>query len=632
MLFNSFPYFTNQIFTIMKRTFTLLAFIFAAFAVNAQNRPLPPAALINTEVTVDQKTLFEGEKQFPDHLLKYSFTDFTEFDVGITVYDLQTNGCLNRRIHQFDDGSIGAVWMHGLQSTSFPDRGTGYNYFNGTTWGPMPQERVETIKTGWPTYAPVGANGEMIISHDAVDKLIINRRIDKGIGPWQESYLSGPPGFEKVTWPAVLTTGPDNNHVHLLGVIRDGYMGQPQTLGYWRSLDGADTWDIQYEVLEGTGADYYTQTGGDDVAWAQPRANTLAFISASVWHDLYLMKSTDNGDTWEKTVIWEHPYPFYNDNTVCDTFYTVDYSASVALDLDGMAHVAFGITRVRKDAVGSSYSLYKRVDGIGYWNETMPMFSNDLHALNPYGGGELIEDYNLIGWTQDVDGDGEVTIVDVEYYRSHGLSTMPYLVIDDNGIIYLAYSSATETFLTQDGTLNYRHIWMRTSFDNGVTWGEFYDLQADNVFHLYSECIYPHMADIKSEFMHILYNKDTKPGLAQRDSHEWHENQQVHIQIPVQYFIGVSELSKHEASIDVGQNYPNPATGKTTIIVNTPAPAELSFTIRNITGQLVYAAPVRQVFPGTHQFSFNASSFQSGVYFYTVDDGIQAITKKMIVQ
>lgn len=618
----------------MKNVFTFLVFMMAAHILFAQSRALPPANLINSEETVDQRMQTERiNLSIPSPGPVKSAMEFTEFDIGVTFYDLQTNGCQNRRIHRFEDGTVGAVWTRAVESTSFPDRGTGYNYYDGTAWGPWPMARVESIKTGWPSYAPLGATGEMIVSHDAVDKLVINHRTVKGTGAWEEDYLSGPPGYEKITWPAVLTTGPDNNHVHLLGVIRDGYLGQDQTLGYWRSLDGANTWDIQHEVIEGTGADYYTETGGDDVAWAKPQANTLAFISASIWHDLYLMKSTDNGETWDKTIIWEHPYPFYNENTVCDTFYAVDYSATVALDPSGMAHVAFGITRVRKEAAGTTYNLYKYVDGIGYWNETMPAFSDDLYALSPYGDGELIEDYNLIGWTQDVDGDGEVTLVDIEYYRSHGLSTMPYMVIDNAGVIYLAYSSATETFVTTEGDFNYRHIWMRTSPDLGVTWGDFIDLQGDNVFHLFSECIYPHIADINNEdVLHMLYNKDISPGLAQRDAHEYQDNQQVHIQIPVDEIVSVPQITKSAAVLDVSQNFPNPATGIATIMVKTSMPSAISLSVRNMTGQMVYSAPARNVFAGTHLLKVNVDAITPGVYFYTIDDGERSVTKKMIVK
>ncbi len=114
------------------------------------------------------------------------------------------------------------------------------------------------------------------------------------------------------------------------------------------------------------------------------------------------------------------------------------------------------------------------VDGVGYWNETMPAFSNTFEALNPYGdpGSELVEDYNLIGWTQDVDGDGEITFIGTaianlgRYYV--GLSSMAQLVMGDQNQLYVIYSSLTETY--ENGLQNYRHLWSRVSTDGGLSW------------------------------------------------------------------------------------------------------------------------------------------------------------------
>jgi hypothetical protein len=57
--------------------------------------------------------------------------------IGNTFYDLQSNAFLSNRIHVYPDGTIGAVWTRGVDDPpSFPDRGTGYNYFDGNTWVP----------------------------------------------------------------------------------------------------------------------------------------------------------------------------------------------------------------------------------------------------------------------------------------------------------------------------------------------------------------------------------------------------------------------------------------------------------------------------------------------------------------
>ncbi|MCK9401658.1 MAG: hypothetical protein M0Q51_16940 [Bacteroidales bacterium] len=56
----------------------------------------------------------------------------TEDVIGTTIYDLQSNASLQNRIYCYDDGTNGAVWTLGFSETTFPDRGTGYNFFNGS--------------------------------------------------------------------------------------------------------------------------------------------------------------------------------------------------------------------------------------------------------------------------------------------------------------------------------------------------------------------------------------------------------------------------------------------------------------------------------------------------------------------
>ena len=59
----------------------------------------------------------------------------TEKIIGVTKYDLQSNGSCQNRVYRFSDGTIGAAWTMGSINPGFSDRGTGYNYFDGTNWG-----------------------------------------------------------------------------------------------------------------------------------------------------------------------------------------------------------------------------------------------------------------------------------------------------------------------------------------------------------------------------------------------------------------------------------------------------------------------------------------------------------------
>nr|NQU93768.1 T9SS type A sorting domain-containing protein [Bacteroidota bacterium] len=620
----------------MKKLFTIILVMCFTVGLMAQTRVLPPKASLLLEVKADHSQQADGisNAQYPGPVKSANLL-LSEAEVGETYYDLQTNGSLNTRMFVYPDGTIGTTWSKGMEiAGNFPDRGSGYNYFNGTTWQDWPELRIESQRCGWPTYAPLGTAGEIIISHNAVDAMIILRREVKGEGDWVETSISGPAGNEKVTWPAMATLGPDRTYVHLLGIIRNDYMGQPNALGYWRSLDGAESWDVEYEILDGVGEDYYTEITADNVVWAEPKNETLAFVCASVWHDMFLMKSTDNGDNWDKTIIWEHPYQFYNDETICDTFYCVDYSADITLDNSGMAHVVFGINRVRKDVAGTSFNLYPKVDGIGYWNETMDPFSDDLYALSPYGDGELIEDYNLIGWTQDVNNDGEITFItdpgSPMYYRNMGLSTNPQIMSDEDGVLYVSYSSTTETY---DNTIwNYKHVWMRASPDGGYTWGDFLDLN-DDIMHIFDECIYAHMSETNNDDgVHMLYNADLDPGLGQNGDHDFQQNREVYINVEKEEIVGTPAYLASKPEFEVQQNYPNPANGLTSVLVQLQRPAEIGLVVKNAIGQAVHSIPARNVNAGTHHFRFDVSRLPTGVYFYSVSIDKQLVSKKMIVE
>ena len=550
--------------------------------------------------------------------------------IGRTFYDLQSNSFFGNRIHAYPDGTIAAVWTRGMEATSFADRGTGYNYFDGNSWGPEPTARIEDVRTGWPSYAPLGANGEVVVSHDFPNGLVVNTREQKGTGDWASSTLFGPAGNEGIAWPRICTAGQDGNTIHLLVNSYNNWAGQTAAMFYYRSLDGGNTWDIEAEVLEGTGADYYNEINADDYVWAEPNGGAIAFLVGGAWFDLFMMKSIDNGDTWEKTVIWENPYPFFDwDVTIADTFYCVDNSASITLDNQGMAHVVFGISRVMHLAVGTTYNYFPGVDGVGYWDETMATFSNNLHALSPYSDdpeSELVENVSLVGWIQDVNNNGTIELLpDIMSYRELGLSTMPSISYDESGAAFLAYASTTEGY---DNTFfNYKHIWVRTKDVDGY-WGVFEDIDTD-IIHMFDECIYPSIAqNMIGNNAHIMYNADFDPGTALDADHEYVENRTVVANYSP--LVGVNE-TESLSNFTVNQNIPNPAVNNTAITVATEVTGSINLSITSLLGQVVYQ---ENVVTNSHSHTFNVvvSNFDSGIYFYTVKVGDNSVTKKMLVK
>ncbi|MFP4471209.1 MAG: hypothetical protein ACLFPE_11020, partial [Bacteroidales bacterium] len=294
-----------------------------------------------------------------------------------TIYDLQSNACLSNRFWRWDDGTMAAVCTRGVEQpslTGFPDRGTGYNYFNGAEWGPMPTARIESERSGWPNIAPWGENGEIVVSHTSTN-LKINRRTTKGQGAWEElPPYEGPGGTCDPVWPRIAASGENNQYTHLFYNSYNPYEGQTNALLYSRSSDGGHTWEIQDMVIDEIGPDYYFGITADEYVLAS-RGDKLVLFCASSWYDLFILESEDNGDTWEKTIIWEHPYPFFDIMTdfFDDTLCLPDNSGQVAIDANGMVHVAFAVNRVLRDESHEPGYLtsFPYWDGIAYWNENM---------------------------------------------------------------------------------------------------------------------------------------------------------------------------------------------------------------------------------------------------------------------
>jgi hypothetical protein len=144
-----------------------------------------------------------------------------EAQIGTTWYDLQTNAALGNRLYLHPDNTISAVWTMSNDAV-FNDRGTGYNYYNGSSWGPGPTARIENIKTGWPTIAPWGENGEIAVAHTGVATgLYFSKRSTKGNGAWASSYLEGPDASNVLVWPRMITSGENHDVIPPFGVVCD---------------------------------------------------------------------------------------------------------------------------------------------------------------------------------------------------------------------------------------------------------------------------------------------------------------------------------------------------------------------------------------------------------------------------
>ena len=546
----------------------------------------------------------------------------------ITRYDLQSNGSSENRIHLFNDGTVGAVTMMS-HLDAFTDRGTGPNFYGGAAWGPQPNARIESSKAGWPSYAPWGPSGEIVVTHHNTAGLFVMTRATKGTGAWNEAILVGPPGAVDISWPRVVTNGPDNLYVHIICLTYVAYQGlTPYALLYYRSLDGGQSWDITHRIIEGmTSADYLGFTA-DMYAWAMPLGDTLAFAFGDSWSDLAVMKSTDNGDTWVKNVVWPGPYKFWSGGDTTGTFLSPDGTVAVALDQYGIAHVASGIMYSSGDETGAKFWVPKS-DGLIYWNETMPQLPEVLDWDSLYNHG------NLIGWVTDTNVFYVANSQIAYYYNS--MTSQPTICVDEDDQVFVAWSGVTMN--TDPDSYLLRHLYCRGSADYGNSWTtSLVDLTGDFLYS-WSECVYPSVSFTSDINLYIVFQEDDYAGVSLNGAQGAQGqvaigNNNIRFLNPDKNSIltPVGIVQSERPSFTVSQNYPNPSTGKTTVMVALTEPATVSLELDNLMGSVVYRSTGKPYQAGTVRLEIDTHDLAPGIYFCSVTVNGRKISRKMLVE
>jgi len=612
-------------------TITLgLVFLGSVLTGSAQMRHTPPKtrfiAPMPAKRFVPKEESIIGTKPLPPLPTNKQLAD--DPILMMTRYDLQTNASDENRIYLFPDGTMGGTSMLSHIDT-YVDRGTGYNYFNGGAWGAMPDARLETQKTGWPSYAPFGATGEIVVTHTSSSGLMIGKCPTKGTNNWTFSILPGPTGAVDISWPRVVTNGTNHNNIHILAETYTAYQGMTNQLLYFRSLDGGTTWGINNFIIPGIASTDYANINPDSYTWADPHGDTLAFVVGDSFMDEFLMKSLDNGTTWTKTVIYHSPYNL--GGTSPHWFYCPDGTSAIALDTKGTAHVVFGLQY--DSGVSSAYYWTINMEGIAYWNENMPQLNPNLIPDT------LIKHHQYVAWVKDT-AVFSLPMTEIAYWYS-SLTSNPQLVIDKDNKIFLSWAGATS--LLDPSFFDFRHIYGRDGVISGdtVLWHNdtLIDITSDWIQYNFADCVYPSASPTTDDNVYILFQKDDYAGSYMKGNGATgfqgqttpSDNSMTVIKWPKDLWVGAGE--KHQKpTFSVGQNFPNPVSGETKINVYIQNPGDLSLTITNVTGQIIFSKVKTNVVPGVTQFVLDGSQFNAGVYFYTLKQGNKEITKKMIVQ
>ena len=130
-----------------------------------------------------------------------------------------------------------------------------------------------------------------------------------------------------------------------------------------------------------------------------------------------------------------------------------------------------------------------------------------------------------------------------------------------------------------------------------------------------------------------MFNADDEPGLSVRgDEDPPGDNRLVFQTVPKIDILPTIGINEDQNNLSfVGQNYPNPAANYAMIDVSVNSRQDISLQVVNVLGQLIYSDQATSV-KGDYQFVIDVTSFDSGLYFYTVEAGNASVTKKMIIK
>ena len=520
--------------------------------------------------------------------------------VGTTNYDLQTNASMPQLVVGAGD-DVSVAWMMSHQVSPFNDRGTGYNHYDGSGWQPAPNERVEDAKTGWTSIDRMGDGRDIVAGHSSPASLGIHLATSvPGSGIWEDQVIPNlhtldnglPVGH---LWPRLSVGGVDGESVHVMCLSLPSYFsggapyeGMEGAVLYYRSTDYGQTWETI--ALPGVTSNEFSELLGDQYA-LHARGNKVALAFFNGLSDTVVLISEDNGDTWTVHTMLDFPVDLYSiddglpedgavdfdEDGVAQEHLSSDGGGTVHIDETGAVHVVFGAMHVSDTDLGDQqYEYYPTTNGLLYWRED---FGEDS--------------VQVIGYAQDMDGNGTLDLLDnIAYYRV-GLAGIPSLGSAGDGTLVLSYASIMENFDT--GAQNYRHIHVIHSTDHGDTWNSDSpcdvtpDMEEDGI-----ESVFASLPHVMEDQVEMLYLSDFEPGVhIIGDQDPIGSNDLVHLRFALSDLTDCSEVIINDvASVsEQGQGtirlQPNPASS--TLVVTGWEVGKAELRLVDATGRLVHA-------------------------------------------
>lgn len=621
--------------------------IFASLLISTTSFVYAQSDVVSTPTPVLNSDLVATKSITP--LAKLANGEITETIIGTTTYDLQTNSAVQNRMALHPGGKIAASWTMSQVSNddAFPDRGTGYNFYDGSSWGPQPSERQEAERTGWPSVVTLSNNGEAMIAHGSSSSYFATRPV-AGTGTWTEIpiKLNATSAELDNVWHRMVTGGSDGKSLHVIGGENLGSATDPDyRIRYSRSTDEGQTWDVVNMAIPGLEDALYNAWSGDSYMIAsKPNTNEVSMIIGGGDRDVIIMKSEDNGTTWTKNIVWDFPIEKFDpESDLVDTttvpgglIGTSDGGYNLMYNSTGELMAFFGSYRMANDDTTTAGTTFiPAQDFLFQWKESYGYVNNgDADATGMQAGAaysrlDTIASSLTDAAVAELNSGGIAKIAN--FFLS--LTSMANTFVADNGDIYLTYSGTTD--LTTDQTdagaesdKFHRHQYIMKSTDNGVTWKNPRDLmsvvtQSDDLL----EGVFGNVI-VDNGKVFVMYQRDDLPGLNVRgEEHPQTDNYIIVAEFDVADYDILSVVDNEVKSFNLA---PNPTSGNVSISTTLSEEGNVEVSIVNVLGQQVFSSVSNN--NTEHTFNVNTTNFDKGMYLVTLKEGSNVSTQKLIVK
>jgi len=473
-------------------------------------------------------------------------------------YDRQSQGAVYPMTMRHDNGFIGSTWTNednppfpGVSTN--PTRGIGYSYSTngGQTWS-VQENRVGGIPIFWPSYAQWGTNGEAILGRSSesyeyqgvqiINGLVLLTRPNKGQGAWTITPVPYPAGTSPgdgftMTWARMTTSGSNHQYIHIMSPMitpaSQPYQEYSTPVLYYRTQAGSLSWDIQGKLVpDMLGEQWSEKSYYCDAITFAVQGNTVACSFISAGSHGYVIKSLDNGDTWESIKFYDSPV--LNELTLADygdTVY-VPRQGCIALDKNGKIHVAFSILMVKNSNTGN-YTFFRGLltSFLSYWSEDMApidgaaefvKYEIDIVLDELFGWNEnlyvksLYPKWPIIGYYTPLHYPPMFTINDYDgilwagsSYNNVGMFSFPQMTFDSENRVRLAYLGLVDYGASQGRWI--RHPFYTVSYDGGLSWTKT-DYLVNSLDYVDKEFAYLTLAGFDGDKMYLMAQVDQTPG------------------------------------------------------------------------------------------------------------------------